>query len=190
MSRDPVPDTRMGSSAHRESLPPWPTPDESVSYSLRVNGQTHFIESAWLGESLLFVLRERLGLTGTKNACEQGECGSCLVRMDDQIACSCCVLAADAQGSEILTVEAAQQFGATDVQQALVEEGGVQCGFCTPGFVIAIDELLKTHPNPGPDTIREALSGNLCRCTGYGRIFAAVEAVAQKRSAEVSEVEK
>lgn len=185
-------DEQAGSEAAHETwsapFPPWSDPDEALTYSLQVNGEQTLVESAWLGESLLFVLRERLGLPGSKSACEQGECGACLVRFDDQIACSCCILAADAQGANIRTVEAAPSFGASDVQTAMVEEGAVQCGFCTPGFVVAIDDLLRQHPNPSLDEIREALSGNLCRCTGYGRIFAAVMRVARQRRERTEEM--
>lgn len=139
------------------------------------------MESAWLGENLLFVLRERLGLMGSKSGCEQGECGACLVSVDGEVAVSCCFLAVDAQDCEITTVDAASRLGAGDVQEAMVSEGGVQCGFCTPGFVMAIDDLLKQDPVPSPATVREALSGNLCRCTGYGRIFAAVDKLVEDR---------
>lgn len=163
-------------------FPAWPVADEAMSYTLRVNGEEHSVDSAWLGESLLFVLRERLGMPGTKSACEQGECGACLVRFDDDVACACCVLAADAQGADIQTIESAVNFGAADVQAAMQSEGGVQCGFCTPGFVMAIDDLLRKQPAPQPNDVREALSGNLCRCTGYARIFAAVDKVAKQRS--------
>lgn len=162
-------------------FPAWPFEDESVSYTLYVNGQRYPVESAWLGESLLFVLRERLGLPGSKNACEQGECGSCLVQMDGMVVCSCCILAADAADAEITTIEAANVLGASDIQKAMVEEGAVQCGFCTPGFVMAIADLLEHTPEPDSNVTRECLSGNLCRCTGYGRILAAVEKVASDR---------
>jgi carbon-monoxide dehydrogenase small subunit len=155
--------------------------DEATSYSLKVNGKDLPVDSAWIGESLLFVLRERLGLPGSKSACEQGECGACLIRFDGEVACSCCVLAADAQGADIRTVEDAKALGAEDVQAALVAQGGVQCGFCIPGFVLAIDDLLRKHPDPSTNDIKESLSGNLCRCTGYGRIVAAVQTVAQQR---------
>jgi carbon-monoxide dehydrogenase small subunit len=152
-------------------------------YTLRVNGADHDVRDAWIGESLLYVLRERLGLPGAKGACEQGECGSCTVIMDGVAVCSCLVLAASAVGSEVTTVEglAERPDLVTDVQQAMVEAGAVQCGFCTPGLVVAIHHLLDTQPTPDELEIREALSGNLCRCTGYGRIIDAVTQVAASR---------
>jgi carbon-monoxide dehydrogenase small subunit len=149
------------------------------SYTLRVNGRAHDVEDAWLGESLLWVLRERLGLAGSKNACEQGECGSCTVLVDDRLVCSCLVLAAAAVDSEVTTIEGLAADGEpTAVQRAFVEEGAVQCGFCTPGLVMAVHHLLAGHPDPTDVEIREAISGNLCRCTGYGRIVEAVRAAA------------
>ena len=151
-------------------------------YSLRVNGQEHHVKDAWIGESLLYVLRERLGLPGSKGACEQGECGSCTVIVDSKAVCSCLVMAADAVSTEILTVEGLGPNGAlTDVQSAFLSEGGVQCGFCTPGFIVAVHHLLENNPNPSDDEIRESLSGNICRCTGYGRILEAVRTVADQR---------
>ena len=151
-------------------------------YSLRVNGQDHHVKDAWIGESLLYVLRERLGLPGSKGACEQGECGSCTVIVDSKAVCSCLVMAADAVNTEILTVEGLGPNGAlTDVQSAFLSEGGVQCGFCTPGFIVAVHHLLENNPNPSDDEIRESLSGNICRCTGYGRILEAVRTVADQR---------
>ena len=161
------------------------TPHEAEFYRLVVNGRAHDVGGAWLGESLLYVLRDRLGLPGSKNACEQGECGSCSVLLDGTLVCSCCVLAADAVGSEVTTVEA---FGGvegqplSDVQQAFLDEGAVQCGFCTPGLVVTIADLLDREPDASELTIREAISGNLCRCTGYGRILAAVTTVQQRRA--------
>jgi carbon-monoxide dehydrogenase small subunit len=149
---------------------------------LRVNGQEHHVKDAWIGESLLYVLRERLGLPGSKGACEQGECGSCTVIVDSKAVCSCLVMAADAVNTEILTVEGLGPNGAlTDVQSAFLSEGGVQCGFCTPGFIVAVHHLLENNPNPSDDEIRESLSGNICRCTGYGRILEAVRTVADQR---------
>ena len=134
----------------------------------------------WPGESLLYVLRERLGLPGSKNACEQGECGSCSVYMDGSLVCSCLVLAGQAQGREVVTVEG---IGSGDdlhpVQQAFVDAGAVQCGFCTPGFVVATHDLLRRNPHPGEAEIREALAGNLCRCTGYEKILDAVRLAAR-----------
>jgi carbon-monoxide dehydrogenase small subunit len=151
-------------------------------YSLQVNGVTHEVKDAWVGESLLYVLRERLGLPGSKGACEQGECGSCTVFVDGQAVCSCLVMAASAVESEIATVEGLSSDGTlTDVQQAFVDEGAVQCGFCTPGLVMAVHHLLDEKPEPSEHEIKEALSGNICRCTGYGRIFAAVDTAIARR---------
>ena len=151
-------------------------------YSLTINGETHEVQDAWLGESLLYVLRERLGLPGAKGACEQGECGSCTILLDGEAVCSCLVMAASAVGAEITTVEGLAPDGSlTDVQQAFLTEGAVQCGFCTPGLIVAVHHLLDHNPTPTAIEAREALSGNICRCTGYGRIFAAVEAVVAVR---------
>jgi len=155
----------------------------SESYRLTINGEAHDVHDAWMGESLLYVLRERLGLPGAKGACEQGECGSCSVVVDGRLVCSCLVLAASAVGDEITTVEGLTADGSlSDVQQAFIAEGAVQCGFCTPGLIVAVHDLLARNPNPDPLAVREALSGNLCRCTGYGRIFAAVESAIRERS--------
>ena len=151
-------------------------------YTLRINGEDREVADAWIGESLLYVLRERLGLPGAKGACEQGECGSCTVYMDGKAVCSCLVMAASATGSDIATVEGLNPDGTlTDVQRAFVEEGAVQCGFCTPGLVMAVHHLLDSNPDPTELQVKEALSGNICRCTGYGRIFAAVESVVEQR---------
>ena len=153
-------------------------------YTLKVNGQSHPVKDAWIGESLLYVLRERLGLPGAKGACEQGECGSCTVVMDSQAVCSCLVMAASAVDTEILTVEGLGENGSlTDIQQAFLAAGGVQCGFCTPGFIVAVHHLLDSNPEPSDDQIRESLSGNICRCTGYGRILEAVKIVITQRGA-------
>ncbi|HEY6067773.1 MAG TPA: (2Fe-2S)-binding protein [Gaiellaceae bacterium] len=142
--------------------------------TFRVNGGTHEAD-VWEGENLLFALRERLGLPGSKNACEQGECGSCSVLLDGKLVCSCLVLAAQADGHEVVTVEGLAQDGRLHrVQEAFVAAGAVQCGFCTPGLVVAAADLLAKNAYPGDDEIREALSGNLCRCTGYAKIFDAV----------------
>jgi carbon-monoxide dehydrogenase small subunit len=156
---------------------------ELIDYALRVNGREHDVAEAWLGESLLYVLRERLGFPGSKNACEQGECGSCSVLMDGVLVCSCLVLAAGAVGAEIVTIEGLTPGDdeLSDIQTAFLAEGGVQCGFCTPGFVVSVHDLLEHNPNPTELEVREAVSGNLCRCTGYGRILAAVQAVQQAR---------
>jgi carbon-monoxide dehydrogenase small subunit len=151
-------------------------------YVLRVNGADREVRDAWLGESLLFVLRERLGLLGSKGACEQGECGSCSVLVEGELLCSCLVLAASATGQEIVTIEGISPVGApTDVQQAFVDAGAVQCGFCTPGLIMATHALLDRSPDPTDLEIREALSGNICRCTGYGRIIDAVQQVSVAR---------
>ena len=139
-----------------------------------VNGEQREAD-VWEGESLLFALRERLGLPGSKNACEQGECGSCSVLLDGRLVCACLVLAAQADGHEIVTVEGLAQDGQLHpVQEAFAETGAVQCGFCTPGLIVATADLLQRNPTPSEDEIREALSGNLCRCTGYAKIFDAV----------------
>ena len=154
------------------------------NYTLTVNGTEHPVKDAWIGESLLYVLRERLGLPGSKGACEQGECGSCTVVIDGNAVCSCLVMAATAVDSQIATIEGLADDGAlTDVQEAFITEGAVQCGFCTPGLVMAVHHLLESNDNPDEMTVKEALSGNICRCTGYGRIFAAVDAVIAQRQA-------
>ena len=145
---------------------------------LRVNGEP--VEAdIWEGESLLYVLRERLGYPGSKNACEQGECGSCSVMLDGKLVCACLVLGAQAEGHEVVTVEGLAEDGRLHrVQEAFVAAGAVQCGFCTPGLVVAAADLLQQRADPSDDEIREALSGNLCRCTGYAKIFDAVRLAA------------
>ncbi len=149
--------------------------------SVAINGERQEAD-VWEGESLLFALRERFGLPGSKNACEQGECGSCSVLLDGELVCACLVLAAQADGHDLVTVEG---LGAGEelhpVQRAFVDAGAVQCGFCTPGLVVATAALLERTPNPSEDEIREALSGNLCRCTGYAKIFDAVRLAAAAR---------
>jgi carbon-monoxide dehydrogenase small subunit len=151
-----------------------------MKIELRVNGEPRELE-VWEGESLLFALREGLGLPGSKNACEQGECGSCSVLLDGQLVCSCLVLAAQAQGHAVVTVEGLSVGGNLHrVQEAFAETGAVQCGFCTPGFVVATADLLARTPDPTDDEMREALSGNLCRCTGYAKIFDAVRLAASR----------
>jgi carbon-monoxide dehydrogenase small subunit len=146
--------------------------------ALRVNGAPHEAD-VWEGESLLYVLRERLGYPGSKNACEQGECGSCSVLLDGKLACACLVLAAQADGHDVVTVEGlAADERLHRVQEAFVTAGAVQCGFCTPGLVVAAADLLQRTADPSDDQIREALSGNLCRCTGYAKIFDAVRMAA------------
>ena len=150
---------------------------------LTVNGEQRETE-VWEGESLLFALRERLGLPGSKNACEQGECGSCSVLLDGTLVCACLVLAAQADGHDVVTVEGLAEDGKLHrVQEAFVEAGAVQCGFCTPGLVVATADLLRRAPDPSDDEIREALSGNLCRCTGYAKIFDAVRLAAVQGTA-------
>ncbi|WP_165988477.1 (2Fe-2S)-binding protein [Streptomyces sp. YIM 98790] len=179
-----------------------------------VNGRPEQADDVWEGESLLYVLRERLGLPGSKNACEQGECGSCTVRLDGVPVCACLVAAGQAEGREVLTVEglaeharqrarAAGSAGAgagghagaerageagaapalAPVQQAFLDAGAVQCGFCTPGLLVAADELLERNPQPTDADIREALAGNLCRCTGYEAILDAVRLAATRTAA-------
>ncbi|MCQ4211495.1 MULTISPECIES: (2Fe-2S)-binding protein [Streptomyces] len=181
-----------------------------------VNGRKQEADDVWEGESLLYVLRERMGLPGSKNACEQGECGSCTVRLDGVPVCSCLVAAGQVEGREVVTVEGladyannrscagsscgttlqeAQGWSAegTDsqtgegtelapIQQAFIDAGAVQCGFCTPGLLVAADEMLERNPNPSDADIREALSGNLCRCTGYEKIMDAVRLAAARQS--------
>ncbi|MER5374630.1 (2Fe-2S)-binding protein [Streptomyces sp. NPDC002553] len=167
-----------------------------------VNGRPQEADDVWEGESLLYVLRERLGLPGSKNACEQGECGSCTVRLDGVPVCACLVAAGQAEGREIVTVEGLARYarqrahGAdadgtaahpgdeaelSPVQQAFIDAGAVQCGFCTPGLLIAADEMLERDPDPSDADIREALSGNLCRCTGYEKIMDAVRLAAARQ---------
>ncbi|UGY94284.1 (2Fe-2S)-binding protein [Streptomyces gobiensis] len=191
-----------------------------------VNGRPHEADDVWEGESLLYVLRERMGLPGSKNACEQGECGSCTVRLDGEPVCACLVAAGQVEGREVVTVEgladyakqraeggcatgacggggtdlgAAQQWQArpadsqtgkntplSPVQQAFIDAGAVQCGFCTPGLLVAADELIERNPQPSDADIREALSGNLCRCTGYEKILDAVRLAAARGEADTS----
>jgi carbon-monoxide dehydrogenase small subunit len=188
-----------------------------------VNGRPQEADDVWEGESLLYVLRERLGLPGSKNACEQGECGSCTVRLDGVPVCSCLVAAGQVQGREVVTVEGladyakqraehggcdtgacgtslqdAQQWAAkgqdshtgegtelSPIQQAFIDAGAVQCGFCTPGLLVAADEMLERNPTPTDADIREALSGNLCRCTGYEKIMDAVRLAAARQGEAV-----
>ena len=153
--------------------------------SVTVNGERREVDGVWEGESLLHVLRERVGLPGSKNACEQGECGSCSVYLDGLLVCACLVLAAQTHGRDVVTIEGLTPAsdGPDDaalhpIQQAFLETGAVQCGFCTPGFIVATHDLLAGNPEPGDAEIREALAGNLCRCTGYGKIIDAVRLAA------------
>ena len=149
-----------------------------MKISLTVNGEPREAE-VWPGESLLYTLREHLGLPGSKNACEQGECGSCSVLLGGTLVCACLVLAAQADGHEVVTIEGLSKGGDLHpVQEAFVRAGAVQCGFCTPGLLVAADEMLERNPNPSDADIREALSGNVCRCTGYQKIFDAVRLAA------------
>ncbi|WP_416978361.1 (2Fe-2S)-binding protein [Streptomyces sp. T028] len=166
--------------------------------NLTVNGRPQEADDVWEGESLLYVLRERLGLPGSKNACEQGECGSCTVRLDGVPVCACLVAAGQAEGREVVTVEGLAEYarqrssgdpGETPdlapIQQAFIDAGAVQCGFCTPGLLVAADEMLERNPDPSDADIREALSGNLCRCTGYEKIMDAVRLAAARQSEAV-----
>ena len=150
---------------------------------LTINGDQRVADDVWEGESLLYALRERLGLPGSKNACEQGECGSCTVYLDGTPVCSCLVAAGQANGREVTTVEG---LGSGEelhpVQQAFLERGAVQCGFCTPGLIVSTHDLLQRNPHPSDPEIREALAGNLCRCTGYEKIMDAVRTASEQPS--------
>ncbi len=153
---------------------------------LTVNGERRQADDVWEGESLLYLLRERLGLPGSKNACEQGECGSCSVYLDGEVVCACLVAAGQAEGRDVVTVEGLADddaAGLHPVQTAFLETGAVQCGFCTPGLVVAVHDLLQRVPAPDDDTVREALAGNLCRCTGYEKILDAVRLAADRMRA-------
>jgi len=145
-----------------------------------INGEPREVDGVWEGESLLYVLRERLALPGSKNACEQGECGSCSVYLDGELVCSCLVAAGQAEGREIVTVEglARSEDELHPIQEAFLQAGAVQCGFCTPGLIVATHDLLQRNPSPSDPEIREALAGNLCRCTGYEKILDAVRLAA------------
>jgi carbon-monoxide dehydrogenase small subunit len=149
-----------------------------------VNGQRREVDGVWEGASLLSVLRDHMSLPGSKNACEQGECGSCTVYLDGLLVCSCLVAAGQAEGRDVVTIEglaASEGNGALDpVQQAFIDAGAVQCGFCTPGLVVAAHDLLRRSPSPSAPEIREALAGNLCRCTGYEKILDAVRLAADR----------
>jgi carbon-monoxide dehydrogenase small subunit len=146
-----------------------------------VNGEQRTADDVWAGESLLYVLRERLGLPGSKNACEQGECGSCTVYLDDTAVCACLVAAGQVEGRDVRTVEGLADGDTLDpVQQAFVAAGAVQCGFCTPGLIVATHDLLRRVPSPSDEEIRESLAGNLCRCTGYEKILDAVRQAAEQ----------
>jgi carbon-monoxide dehydrogenase small subunit len=151
-----------------------------MELELTVNGERQAVGDVWEGESLLWVLRERLGLPGSKNACEQGECGSCSVWLDGVLVCACLVAAGQAQGAVVVTVEGVGGDRLHPVQEAFLAAGAVQCGFCTPGLILATADLLERNPTPADPEIREALAGNLCRCTGYEKIMDAVRAAARE----------
>jgi aerobic carbon-monoxide dehydrogenase small subunit len=156
-----------------------------VRLDCTVNGERRRLDGVWEGESLLYVLRERMGLPGSKNACEQGECGSCSVYLDGTLVCSCLVLAGQAEGAEVVTVEGLNgpDEEVNPIQEAYLRAGAVQCGFCTPGLIVATHDLLARNPAPSEPEIREALAGNLCRCTGYEKILDAVRFAAEARVA-------
>ncbi|MFJ9364850.1 (2Fe-2S)-binding protein [Nocardia sp. NPDC101769] len=149
-----------------------------------VNGSQETADDVWEGESLLYLLRERVGLPGSKNACEQGECGSCTVYLDGTPVCSCLVAAGQVEGRSVRTVEGLADGDKLDpMQRAFVEAGAVQCGFCTPGLIVQAHDLIDRVPNPSDVEIREALAGNLCRCTGYEKILDAVRLAAERKAA-------
>jgi carbon-monoxide dehydrogenase small subunit len=150
--------------------------DGGVKVDCVVNGERRVAEGVWEGESLLYVLRERFGLYGSKNACEQGECGSCSVYLDGTLVCACLVQGGQANGRDVVTVEG---LDAAAVQQAFIGAGAVQCGFCTPGLIVATHDLLRRVPKPDDSQVREALAGNICRCTGYAKIIQAVHEAAR-----------
>jgi carbon-monoxide dehydrogenase small subunit len=155
-----------------------------MKLTMTLNGDPHEVDGVWEGESLLYVLRERMGFPGSKNACEQGECGSCSVYVDGTLACASLELAGQAQGRDIQTVEGlATGDELHPVQQAFIEAGAVQCGFCTPGLIVATHDLIARNPQPSDAEIREALAGNLCRCTGYEKIIDAVQVAAERSRA-------
>jgi carbon-monoxide dehydrogenase small subunit len=152
--------------------------------SFTVNGSRETVDGVWEGESLLYVLRERMGLPGSKNACEQGECGSCTVYLDGTPVCACLVAAGQAEGRQVRTVEGlADGDGLAPIQEAFIEAGAVQCGFCTPGLLVQAHDLIERRPHPSDAEIREALAGNLCRCTGYEKILDAVRLAAARKAA-------
>ena len=151
-----------------------------------INGEAREVDGVWEGESLLHVLRERLDLAGSKNACEQGECGSCSIFLDNTLVCSCLVLAGQADGATIETIEGLAGDAPGElhpIQEAFLETGAVQCGFCTPGLIMATHDLLERNPHPSELEVREALAGNLCRCTGYEKILEAVQVAATRGDA-------
>ncbi|MBW1603203.1 (2Fe-2S)-binding protein [Streptomyces sp. JJ66] len=170
---------------------PEPAPHDEhplTSYTLRVNGAERHVADVWIGESLLYVLRERLGLAGAKDGCSQGECGACSVQVDGRLVASCLVPAALAEGSEIRTVEGLAEPGdPSDVQRALAEHTGVQCGFCLPGMAMTVHDLLEGNHAPTGLQVRTALCGNLCRCSGYRGVLDAVREVAAERAERASQ---
>jgi aerobic-type carbon monoxide dehydrogenase small subunit (CoxS/CutS family) len=188
-AQDPAPEAEAAPEAAPE---PEPEPAEETrsehplaSYLLRVNGTDRPVTDAWLGESLLYVLRERLGLAGAKDGCEQGECGACSVQVDGRLVASCLVPAATAAGSEVRTVEGLSADGRpSDVQQALADCGAVQCGFCIPGMAMTVHDLLEGNHRPSDLETRQALSGNLCRCSGYSGVIEAVRQVVSARDGD------
>ena len=156
--------------------------------SCTVNGEPQQADDVWEGESLLYLLRERLGFPGSKNACEQGECGSCTVYLDGVLACACLIAAGQAQGRHVRTVEGlADGDGLSAIQQAFLDAGAVQCGFCTPGLLVAAHDLIARHAVPADAEIREALAGNLCRCTGYEKILEGVRLAAARRASQAGQ---
>ena len=154
--------------------------------TLTVNGVAHEVSGLHPGESLLDALRERCGLRGSKGACEEGECGSCTVLVDGVAVCSCLTMGASVEGCSITTVEGVGAGDLSDLQDAFLRAGAVQCGFCTPGLIVAATALLERQPDPSADEVREGLAGNLCRCTGYGRIVKAVLDTADTRRSSTS----
>ena len=165
----------------------WPDDGVVAPYHLHVDGFLHTVAGAWIGDSLLTVLRDVIGVTSVKDACEQGRCGACSVLLDGRLVASCTVLAADANDAQVSTVAGLRTAGpARAVRAAFLEEGAVQCGFCTPGFVVAVTDLLTRRPDADEEEIRESLAGNICRCTGYGRILAAIRTVQAERGTLLS----
>jgi carbon-monoxide dehydrogenase small subunit len=158
-----------------------PVSGRGMKIDCTVNGAPRVADGVWAGASLLSLLRDHMSLAGSKNACEQGECGSCSVFLDGRLVCACLVLAGQAKGRDVVTVEGIGGDPLDPVQQAFVDAGAVQCGFCTPGFVVATHDLLRRHPHPSEAQIREALAGNICRCTGYAKIIDAVWLAAGER---------
>ncbi|MEU5315972.1 2Fe-2S iron-sulfur cluster-binding protein [Streptomyces sp. NPDC021056] len=180
------PESADDSTAAPDEQPPVPSGEEHplAAYVLRVNGVERPVADAWIGESLLYVLRERLGLAGAKDGCSQGECGACNVQVDGRLVASCLVPAVTAAGSEVRTVEGLAEDGRpSDVQRALAKCGAVQCGFCVPGMAMTVHDLLEGNPAPSELETRQALCGNLCRCSGYRGVVDAVQAVVAERAA-------